>query len=69
MLNHQMYSHGGLITPVHSLTLGLSLPVYQVRLDQLPLHSFDLTPPLSCLSSLVVEHLPSKQFVVDSSPT
>ena len=28
---------GGLITPVHFLMLSLSLPVYQVRLDWLPL--------------------------------
>ena len=59
---------GGLITPVHSLMLNSSLPVYQVRLDWLPL-PLDSTKPLSCLGSSVVEHLPSKQYVVGLSPT
>ena len=48
---------------------GKVLPVYQARLDRLPLYSFDLTQPLSCLGSSVVGHLPSKQCVVGSSPT
>ena len=55
---------GGLITPVHSLMLSLSLPVYQVTLERLPLYSFDSTQPLRCLASLVVEHLPSKQSLM-----
>ena len=49
--------------------LDLSLPVYRIRLDQLPLFNFDSTQQKSCLGSLVVEHLPSKQYVVGSSPT
>ena len=45
--------------------------VYQVRLDLLPLPCIALIWPsqLSCLGSSVVEHLPSKQYVVGSSPT
>ena len=46
---------GGLITPVHSLMLSLSLPVYQVRLDWLPLPCIALIRPsqLRCLGSSV----------------
>ena len=46
---------GGLITPVHSLMLNLSLPVYQVRLDWLPLSCIALIWPsqLSCLGNSV----------------
>ena len=33
------------------------------------LYCLDSTQPMSCLGSLVVEHLPSKQYVVGSSPT
>ena len=40
-----------------------------VRPIALSLYCFDSTQPLSCLGSLVVEHLPSKQYVVGSSPT
>ena len=28
-----------------------------------PLYSFDSTHPLSCLGSLMVEHLPNKQYI------
>ena len=46
---------GGLIIPVHSLMLSLSLPVYQVRLDWLPLPCIALIRPsqMSCLGSSV----------------
>ena len=46
---------GGLITSVHSLMSSLSLPVYQVRLDWLPLSCIALIWPnqLSCLSNSV----------------
>ena len=50
------------------LMLSQSLPVYQVRLIALALYCLDSAQPLSCLGSLVVEHLPSKQYVVGSSP-
>ena len=40
-----------------------------VRPIALALYCFDSTQPLSYLGSLVVEHLPSKQYVVGSSPT
>ena len=49
------YMHSGLITSVHSLMLSWSLPVYQVRLDWLPLPciaSIRLSQ-LSCLGSSV----------------
>ena len=47
--------NGGLITLVCSLMLSLSLPVYQVRLDWLPLPCIALIRPsqLSCLGSSV----------------
>ena len=68
---------GGLITPVHSLILSYTLPVYQVRLDWLPLPCIAVIRPsqLSCLGSSVasvaqlVEHLPRKQYFVGLSPT
>ena len=40
-----------------------------VRLVALALHSLDSKQPLSFLSSSVVEHLPSKQYVMDLSHT
>ena len=50
--------------------LNMSLPVYQVGEAGCPsLVCLDSTQPLSCLGSSVVEHLPSKQYVVGSSPT
>ena len=61
-----------LITSVHSLMLSLSLPVYQVRLDwcALALYCLDLTQPAGLPRySSVVEHLPSKQYVVGLSRT
>ena len=58
----------GLITPDHSLMLSWSLPIYQVRLDWLPLpciyYCLDSAQPLSCLGSSMVGHLP-----IASSPT
>ena len=50
----------------------LCLPVYQVRLDWLPLPCIALIWPsqLSSLgSSQWIEHLPRKQYVVGSNPT
>ena len=44
---------GGLITPVCSLMLSLSLPNYQVRLDWLPWFAMIQPSQLSCLSSPV----------------
>ena len=37
ILNLELGIIGGLITPVHSLLLTSSLPIYQVKLDKLPL--------------------------------
>ena len=61
---------GGLITPVHSLMLSLSLLVYQVRLDWLPLPSIALIRPsqLSCLGSSV-GRASEIQYVVGSNST
>ena len=45
--------------------------MYVVRLDQLTLPCIALIQPsqLSCLGNSVVEHLPSKRYVVGSNPT
>ena len=47
------------------------MPVYQVRLDWLPLPRIALIRPsqLSCLVAQLVEHLPRKQYVVGLNPT
>ena len=68
LLNLECDVIGGLITPVHSLKLSYSLPVYQVRLDRL---CIALIRPNHWAASVTqwLEHLPSKQYVVGSSPT
>ena len=49
--------------------INYSGPLLDVRPIALDLYCFDSTELLSCLGSLVVEHLPSKQYVVGLSPT
>ena len=65
---------GGLIILVDSLMLGSSVCicllmrwVRQIAFVYIAL--INLTQPLTYLGSLVVEHVPSKQYVVGLSPT
>ena len=63
--HHWWFNYPG---PLLDVELEFCLLIKLVRSIALALYCLDSTQPLSCLSSLVVEHLSSKQYVVGSSP-
>ena len=56
-------------TYVHMYCVGGSACMHIRTAEVEYMYCLDSGQPLSCLGSSVVEHLPSKQYVVGSSPT